>query len=188
MAKGTGTPPREQQRREFDFLPEFAHCIAHAANSWAYLEYYINVSIWALAGVAPAPGACMTSQIYTINARLDSLVALMKLRRVDDDLIKRVNKFQGNVRGAQDLRNRIVHDLWFNDSHAPNNMGKLRITASRDLKFGIDSITLETMKTDLLRIEKQRIEASAIRDAIDAAIPALPEIPRHELHPILETP
>ena len=70
----------------------------------------------------------MTSQIYTINARLDALAALMKLRSVDAKLIKRVNKFQNSIREAQDLRNRIVHDLWFNDNHVKTNMGKLRIT------------------------------------------------------------
>jgi hypothetical protein len=158
MARDTVSGPPQ-----FHFLPEFAELISHAANSWAYLEYYINASIWTLAGVAPALGACVTSQVYTINARLDALVALMKLRRVDDQLIKRVSRFQGSVREAQDLRNRIVHDLWFNDNHVPKNMGRLRITATRDLKFGIDSITIESLRSDVTKIEVRRREAGAIR-------------------------
>jgi hypothetical protein len=178
--------PRTSQSG-FHFLPDFADSIANAANNWAYLEYFVNSSIWLLAGVAPALGACLTSQIYTINARLDALVALMKLRRVDAALIKRVNKFQNSVRDAQDIRNRIVHDLWLNDNHSRANMGKFRITAARELKFGIDSITREALNADLAKIENRQAEASAIRDAIVAALPDLPEVPHHELHPILET-
>lgn len=173
-------------RQAFHFLPEFADCIAHIANSLAYLDYYINASIWALAGTTPAQGACITSQIYTINARVDALLALMKLRRVDAKLIKTVNKFHSAIREAQDIRNRVVHDLWFNDNHAPQNMGKLRITAVRDLKFGIESITIETLRADLAKIEERRFEAGAIRAAIEAAIPSLPALPGHETHPIQE--
>jgi hypothetical protein len=185
MAKASGTPPTGR-RQPFHFLTEFADCIAHAANSWAYLEYYINASIWTLAGTTPAQGACMTSQIYTINARLDALVALMKLRSVDAKLIKRVNKFQNSIREAQDLRNRIVHDLWFNDNHVKTNMGKLRITATRDLKFGIESLMIASLRADVAKIEDRRVEAGVIRAEIDAAIPSLPALPRHVLHPILE--
>jgi hypothetical protein len=110
----------------------------------------------------------------------------MELRQVNEKLVKRVNKFQNSVRAAQDLRNRIVHDLWLNDNLVTGNMGKLRITAARDLRFGVESITVDALQADLAKIEAQRQEAGAIRAEIEAAIPSLPVLPHHELHPIQE--
>jgi hypothetical protein len=77
---------------DFTFIAAYADQIAHGCNLWASLEYYINTSIWALADVEPAIGACMTAQMYTMNARLSALLALLKFRRADKKIIGRVNK------------------------------------------------------------------------------------------------
>ena len=110
---------------DFKFVPEHAEQIAHGCNLWAMLEYYINNSIWALADIEPAIGACMTSQMYTMNARLSALLALLKFRRADQKIIDKVNKFTANVRDAQEARNRVAHDVWLLDRNNPGTMGKL---------------------------------------------------------------
>ena len=78
---------------DLKFIPEYADQIAHAVNNWAFLEYAVNSIIWDLAGVRPALGACITAQIYPMHARLNALVALLRLRRAPLVLVGKVNNF-----------------------------------------------------------------------------------------------
>jgi hypothetical protein len=87
-----------QAAAELHFPPEFADCIAKVAANWSALEYMINATIWELAEVRPALGACLTAQIATIPGRLAALLALMKLRGISTRLLKRVNKFAESIR------------------------------------------------------------------------------------------
>jgi hypothetical protein len=105
--------PDSQKEDRVQFASEYGECIAHIANNWATLEYSINATIWILAGTAPALGACITSQIPTLFGRLNALLSIMKLRRVDQNLINKVNKFSDTIREPQELRNRAIHDVWF---------------------------------------------------------------------------
>src|SRR5271168_909763 len=94
----------EKGKWKFSFIPEYADCIARVATVWARLEYDVSVSIWALADVRPAIGACLTSQIFTLRSKLDALIALAKLRKVNAAIIKKINKFADDVRGGQEIR------------------------------------------------------------------------------------
>src|SRR6266852_2712289 len=118
------------QKVGFNFVGDYADCIAHAANNWSWMEYELLTVLWFLADVSPALGACLTSQIYTFNAKLDALLALMKLRKVPSEIIDSVNKFASDSRSAQEARNRFAHDVWLNDNENPQTLGKLRVTAS----------------------------------------------------------
>ena len=182
MTDNPPTPPRAP-----DFLLEYAEQIAHGCNLWAMLEYYINNSIWALADIEPAIGACMTSQMYTTNAKLSALLSLLKFRRANQKIVDQVNKFSANVRTAQEARNRIAHDMWLVDRNDPGIMGKLRITADKTLNFDIYPIPLDELKKDVGKINASRLEFSVIREQIMDALPTLPEIPQEELHPIAHT-
>jgi hypothetical protein len=177
----------DQPNTQFRFLPEFSECIAEAANNWSYLEYFISASIWELADVRPAIGACMTQQIFTLHARIDALLAMLKLRRADQKIIDRVNRFQSKIREAQEARNRLVHDLWLNDNLNPTNMGKLRITASKILEFSFSSKTITELKRDVEIIIQARKSAQQLRADIFKSLSSLPEIPDVELNPIVET-
>jgi hypothetical protein len=177
----------EDGKWKFAFIPEFADCIARIASLWARLEYDVNASIWALAELRPALGACITAQIYTLQGHLSALLALAKLREVDAILIKRINKFADDVRVGQDIRNRVIHDLWLNDRGTPGNMGHLRITADKTLKFVIESVPLFELTAQVEKVEALVTVFASIRKAIEAALPSLPEIPQTKLHPITET-
>jgi hypothetical protein len=166
----------------FNFLPAYTHRIAHAANRWAYMEYYFN------SDTKPAVGACLTSQMYTLNSKLNALLSLLKLRKADQTLIDMVNKFAAQSRDALEARNRLVHDIWLNDNYAPDQMGKMRITADRVLRFIIEPVPVEKLDADVMTIEHRRAQAGTILEAVKAALPVLPEMSLTELHPITETP
>jgi len=177
----------KQKANDFEWVPGYAECVGHAANSWAHVEYYINSSIWRLAGVSPAPGACMTAQIVSLFGRLSALLALLKLRRADQKLIDMVNKFAESSRGPNELRNRIVHDIWLIDNMNAAHMGQLKITAAKKLEFSVQTVPLAELKADLGKIAVCREQASAIAAAIEAAMPTLPKISLQELAPVVET-
>jgi hypothetical protein len=173
---------------KFAFVPEYADCIARVASVWARLEYDVSASIWMLAGVRPAMGACITSQIFTLRGRLDALLALAKLRRVDPVIIKKINRFADDVRGGQEIRNRIIHDQWLQDNLNPGQMGHLRITAAKVLEFEIKPVIFPDLAADLDKLEDFQRRFHGIRREIEAALLTLPEIPQSELHPIRENP
>lgn len=176
------TDRRENGLEGFEFAPEFAEQIAEITACWSCLEYYISMSIWHLAAVYPAIGACITSQIYTLDGRLKALASLMVLRRVPEALQTRVNKFAERVRGPSEIRNRIIHDQWFT-SPRPAEMKQMEMLARGTLKYGFKSVTVESLREDHAKIVKVMREAADIRSAIETALPTLPEIPLKELHP-----
>jgi hypothetical protein len=177
----------EDDKWKFAFIPEFADCVARVASVWARLEYDVSVAIWALANVQPALGACVTSQIYTLQGRIAALLALGKLRQLDQDIVKRINKFSEDVRGGQEIRNRIIHDQWLIDQDRPENMGHLRITAAKKLDFAIQSVPLSELRADLQELEDFQKRFLKIRYEIEEAVPTLPDIPETTLQPITET-
>jgi len=160
----------QQSEWQFAFI---ADCIARVTSCWAGLEYDISATIWALAEMRPALGTCVTSQIYTLQGRLGAVLALAKLRRVDQDIIDRLNRFSDRIREGQDQRNRIIHNL----SVMPEK--------DKELASSVESVF--DLHDDLEKIEGLAKEFSAIRKSIEAALPTLPDIPP-ELHPIIETP
>ena len=172
----------------FHFPPEYADCIAKVAANWSSLEYLINTCIWELAEVQPAPGACMTAQIGTMPARLAALLALMKLRHVEEKLIAKVNKSAERVRGPNELRNRLIHDQWANDLHRPGGMGRIEIVAPKSLSMKIIPVPIEELRADVEKISNCRFAFGELRVEIRAALPALPKMSRKELVPIVEAP
>jgi hypothetical protein len=105
---------------KFEFIPEFADCIARIASGWSRLEYDLNTCIWALADTRPALGACITSQLGSLHSHLNALLSLAKLRQVPSSIIDDLNKFSQAVRDAQDKRNRAIHDIWLKTNGFPN--------------------------------------------------------------------
>ena len=89
MAKSTRRPasPGEDFDLPADLPPAALRSIGAIATDWSALEFRISDLTWRLAAVYPALGACITAQIYTFNARVDALIALLRLRQADTKLI-----------------------------------------------------------------------------------------------------
>jgi len=177
MARGDNIP-------EFKFVPEYADAIASIATCWATLEYYVNHSIWIVAGLNSPTGACITSQIFNFQSRLAALLSLLKLYRAPDNIISRVNKFSDNIRGPQENRNRIVHDIWLIDNQNVGSMGRLETTASKKLQFSVKDVPLAQLKEIYAQLSASRLEFYNIRRDILDGRPSFPGIPESELDPI----
>ena len=177
-------PSNDDSQKGFIFPNDYASCIADIIGSWAALEHNIDMSIWHLAGIYPAIGACITSQIYTLEGRLKALRSLLELRQAPKKLVVRVNKFSERVRKPQEIRNRITHDTWHQETQS-NNMMQLEIGAKGTLTYGFKQIPIEILKVDRDEVKNVMFETAYIRGTIEATLPTLPKIPLKELHPIV---
>jgi hypothetical protein len=173
----------DEQPRGFTFPPEFADCITEIVSFWAFVDYSIDMSIWHLAGVFPAIGACMTAQIYSFDGRMKALAALLNFRRAPSALIKRANRFAESSRKALNVRNRVAHDCWFQKTDTKEIL-QLKVGAKGVLTYAIKHVSIEALRADREVVRKAMREAGAIRDAIEAVLPTLPEIPLRELLPM----
>ena len=161
---------------------EIAIMVGRIAAVWAETEFEINSSIWALAGVGPTIGACMTSQIYSFDARMKALLSLLKLRQAQQKLIDSANKFSANLRTPLELRNRAIHDCWLWDTSGATY--RLEIASPNKLRFELKNILETDLKSDYEKIIAFLQKARALKDEICGALSSLPETPPPELGPI----
>jgi hypothetical protein len=156
-----------------DIDPEFYELVGRIACDWAALEMKINDCIWALSGTSFGAGACVTSQIHSIDSRMKALAALLTLKGATE-LATKINGYGANVlRKASDKRNRAVHDIWFSDDHG--NAKQLIITADRKLRLHIIARTKEDLRKDHNIVEDALFDFFAICDEIEGSLHTWPD-------------
>jgi hypothetical protein len=116
-------------------IPE-AHyaAIGRVVDAWAELEFEIDQFIWHLTQTPQALAACVTAQIISIYLRMQALVSLVNLYMRDEELIKELNKFSGDVGQLAEKRNRIIHDRRFVQVET-KKVVRFQITAKTTLDF-----------------------------------------------------
>lgn len=154
-----------------DIEPEFYELIGRAASDLAWLEMMVNDCLWALSGTPYGAGACITAQIYTFDSRMKALIALLRLKKVDTRLIKRVNAFHEDSRKASVIRNRIIHDMW---GHKNGEAYQLTVTADKNLKFEIIPRKIDDLRAEFKTVVQTVLDFQSIRDEIGVALLTLP--------------
>jgi hypothetical protein len=166
-----------------------------AVNSWADLEFEIDLTIWDLMDCPQALSACLTAQLVSPIPKLKALSSLVRLYEFGDDLEKRLDKFSGSVADLNELRNRIVHDKRIIDPKS-QRVRRINVTAKSQLKFMEQPESVH----DLAQFAQRAIDARGkfieIRDAIIAkrdasrALPIeqRPQLPRMVRHVVPGVP
>ena len=163
-----------QTDAEFDDIdPEFYELVGRVACDWAALEMKINDCIWALSGTSFGSGACITSQIHSINSRMKALAALINLKGATE-LATKINVYAENaLRKASDKRNRVVHDIWF--SEYQGDARQLLITADKKLRFQIVTRTKDDLRKDHKIVEDALFDFLAISEEIGTLLHTWPD-------------
>jgi hypothetical protein len=116
------------------------------------LEFYMDWLIWQLAKVEQKAGACLTSQLPGVGARMRVIIALLHLREIPEKIIKEFRTFEGYIQNLGQQRNRAVHDTW---AMAAEGVIQLRLAiVEKKLKFGATPVAInEILKThdDILK-------------------------------------
>ncbi len=128
-------PEQNSEKITVPHLAAYLCMAGRVASEWASLEFYLDYLIWQLAKVEQKFGACMTSQIIGVGAKLRSTVALLRLREIPEATVKKFLQFEGYVQPLGLDRNRVVHDTWVYGSENKILQLRFAITEKR-LEFG----------------------------------------------------
>ena len=100
--------------------------------NWSALESQIASSIWQIGEIPDEIGASITSQIYTLDGKVNALLSILRLRGFEKEAGK-LNVFRDKkLRVLQEFRNRRMHDPV---RFTPNGIERLQITANKTLKM-----------------------------------------------------
>lgn len=148
-----------------DLDPAFYAIVGEISHEWAALETLVNRCIWRAAQLDDQLGACATSQIFGLNAKLDTLVLLLRARGASERLIKDLRSFKDKARDPGEVRNRAVHDPVGVD-RVGGGMQQLQISGKNGLVFELRGVTVDQMLIDRRRVN----EIVDLFFEIDAAI------------------
>jgi len=104
--------------------------LGRVAASWAALESVVSSAIWQIGEIPDEIGACITSQIFTFDAKMKALISILEVRGGLHKTISDLNKFHEEVRSVAAFRHRAVHDPWIHDLKT-NTPHRLQITADK---------------------------------------------------------
>jgi hypothetical protein len=150
-----------------DIVASHHQALGRVAASWAKLEYEICLSIWRLAAIDSATGACMTSQILGAGRLLETYIALAKLREIPKQIVSRLHKFQEQTYVLSERRNRLIHDSWTYDPPGATRWeirvkGKLTMESRSEAAENINAAAVAIdLHSDKLRKIVQEISATA---------------------------
>jgi hypothetical protein len=111
---------------------EHYSAIGKIVANWAALEATINFAIWRIGEIPETIGACITSQIFTFDAKMKALISILEVRGNLDKTITKINKFHDDIRAISTFRNRIAHDPWVHDEKT-DSPHRLQISADKTL-------------------------------------------------------
>jgi hypothetical protein len=133
--------------------------IGRVASAWAFFDFHVSQQIWWLAAVDDERGACLTSNMMSINMRMNTLLALIELearfhkepnlhdkRPAQDTLpafLKELNALNNKqVAPLSKERNRIVHDTWMYGKKT-GHIAQIRATADKRLDYRFTPASIE---------------------------------------------
>ena len=126
--------------------------------------------MWALSGTPHEIGTCVTAQMYTFDARMNALIALLNLKGANE-LAQKFNDFYEASRSGSSTRNRIVHNVWQSDDESG---WQLSVTAGKRLLFSASAKDIQKLMDDHRAIEQTVVAFFNLRDELRDLLPSLP--------------
>jgi hypothetical protein len=127
--------------------------IGRVANAWALFEFHVSQLIWIFSGADDEHGACITAQIYTIQGKINALLALARLEGVPEETIKEFGKaLNKDIEALSRARNRIVHDPWM-EHGTSGEAFQIMLTAQRKLEYRFEPADMLSVEDTLSKIE-----------------------------------
>ena len=105
MAKG-----KAESAIPFEVVDALYAAIGIIASAWSIFERWIDTAIWELAGLDKETGACLTSQIQSVRAKLITVEALAHLKGASPETLKDLRRFTNDTEGPTRRRNMVIHN------------------------------------------------------------------------------
>lgn len=145
-------------------------------GNWAALDAMITTAIWQIGEIEDEIGACLTSQIYTLDGKFKALVAVLNVRGGLGGVVTSVNKFHEELRPLSNYRNRLIHDPLFfkQDTGEPQ---RLQIAADKKLVMGYEDEPTENVLSQAGKVAEAIGKFETI---IQPALDRFPPLPLRE--------
>lgn len=169
------TISRQKSDQMIEALDPFHTQVGRIASQWAALDHAIDQTIWLLAEVTPALGACITTQLTSTSARIRVLHALLLLRDGSDAIIAKLNRFNAKMYSALEKRNRAVHDPWGIDD-ASGSVSQIRVAlVNKEIRLEEVPIQMAELFSDLRLVSRQLNTFMVVRAEILSWLEASPQ-------------
>ena len=145
--------------------------VGKIVKNYAALEVLVCSAIWQIAEIPDNVGACLTSNIYSLEAKIKALQAILRVKGDFESTARELATFYDGIRGLSEFRNRIVHDA---TSEKDGVMGRLEITANKKLKMEFVPEDLISMNTKGNEIDDAFDKLKVILKPAIEAFPPLP--------------
>ncbi len=156
-------------------LEPFYKVSGQISSTYSMLEHYIDQSIWRVAELSPAVGACITIQLTSTSARIKALIALLQLREGSDDLLCRLRDLNGRMHPITDSRNRAIHDAL--SVSEDGNVAHLRISLDnkQNLTLGAVPISIDEFILILKGVGQKMLLFKQLHDDIISWLETSPQ-------------
>jgi hypothetical protein len=172
VGRAAGVSAVQGKAQGFRPLPDDHPCYALVGlitAEQARIESMLDAIIWELAEFEPAMAACITGQMIGMFPRYNALFQLAHHRRLDPSIAKEINYQAGKAGELGDLRNRAVHDPWFEEFTAGGSY-QHKSRNKKNLTFGLQPVTTEDLKKDLSRLRSHMERVMKLRQDVWAAL------------------
>lgn len=139
--------------------------VGQIASKWALVENFLDRTIWQLAKLDEATGACLTAQITGSHARLIAIYALCLHQKKSDKILKQIRELQFKFKGVQDRRNRILHDAWYVEDSAQLTE-QFKSMARDEYLIGFHPVDEDFIKETLAKMQRRLEEVGALMLAV----------------------
>ena len=148
--------------------------VGRIAAEQARIEYFLDAIIADLAGVDSATGACLTGQMVGLYPRYFALYQLAHHRELPTTLRKEVEDLQNKANEIGNIRNRVIHDPWFEESREGGSY-QHKSKTRKDRSFGPEPVTVDDLQRSLAKLQSHRERVWKLREAIWAEQQAAPK-------------
>lgn len=139
--------------------------VGRIAAEQARIEYFLDAIIADLAGVDGTTGACLTGQMVGLYPRYFALYQLAHHRDLRPALKQEVKDLQNKASEIGDIRNRVIHDPWFEDSREGGSY-QHKSKTRKDLRFGPEPVSVDDLQRSLAKLQSHRERVWKLREAI----------------------
>ena len=84
--------------------------VGRIAHLWAMLEHMLDDMIWSLSNLDKDIGACITSQIYSVQYRIQAISAICRFKGASKETLDLLNSLDREARSLVVDRNIAVHN------------------------------------------------------------------------------
>jgi hypothetical protein len=144
--------PYPEKFEETNHIPEpYLTAIGRVVVNWCYLESVVDLTIGKLAAFDLNDPRGVIVTVHTAwPQKMDILEALVGVLEADHPhLAPKFNALKPLLKQAQKGRNRVVHGQWASEG---GKVCKLNISARGKLKFGVEPISIDEIKSIALDI------------------------------------